>query len=214
MARQTTAKRNTFGAGEILDAALARAERDGWDAVRLADVAADLAIPLADIRACYRDKDALADALFARGLEAMLAPAERSIAEMPAKERLRFFLLRWFDALSPHRRVAAEMLGAKMWPFHPHHWGPMVFDLSRLIHWLRDAAGLGAAGRRRQVEEVGLTALFLATLAVWCRDDSDGQARTHAFLDAHLDRADRGMARMFRRTDAVEEDRGDGEEAA
>ena len=106
-------------------------------------------------------------------------------------------MLRWFDALTPHRRVTAEMLAAKMWVFHPHHYVPMVFSLSRLIQWLRDAAGLDAAGRRRQLEESGLTVLFLATLAVWCRDESEGQERTKAFLRRRLERADAVMTRLF-----------------
>lgn len=199
MAKATRSTRNAPDAGEILDAALARAEAEGWEAVALRDVADELGIPLSELHAHYRDKDAIANALFARALDAMLAPVERAVMQMPAKERLRFFLLRWFDALGPHRRVAAEMLAAKAWPFHPHYWVPMVFDLSRLIQWLRDVAGLTAQGRRRQVEEVGLTVLFLGALAVWCRDDTDDQARTRAFLDTQLTRADGAMARLFDR---------------
>jgi hypothetical protein len=86
-----------------------------------------------------------------------------------------------------------------MWPFHPHHYVPMVFNLSRTIQWLRDAAGLDAGGRRRQIEEIGLTGLFLATLAVWARDDTPGQERTRRFLDRRLARADMLMAVACRR---------------
>jgi hypothetical protein len=73
----------------------------------------------------------------------------------------------------------------------------MVFNLSRLIQWLRDLAGLDAGGRRKQIEETGLTALFLATLAVWCRDDTENQERTRAFLKHRLAQADGLMARLF-----------------
>ena len=108
-------------------------------------------------------------------------------------------MLRWFDALAPRRDVTAQMLAAKMWPFHPHHWVPMIFDLSRTILWLRDAAALDATPPRRQVEEVGLSALFLATLAVWARDDTAGQERTRRFLSRRLGAADRVMTRVFAR---------------
>jgi hypothetical protein len=90
------------------------------------------------------------------------------------------------------------MIAAKLQPSHPHHWVPLIFNLSRTIHWLRDAAGLDAAGRRRQIEEIGLSALFLATLAVWARDGTADQERTRAFLDRALARADGAMARLFR----------------
>ncbi len=182
----------------ILDTALDIAEEAGWGSLRLRDVAARVKIPLAEVRRHYRDTDAIANAWFGRALDAMLAPVPRGFHRLPATARLEGMMLRWFDALAPHRRVTAEMLAAKMWVFHPHHYVPMVFSLSRLIQWLRDAAGLDAAGRRRQVEETGLTVLFLATLAVWCRDETEGQERTRAFLARRLERADAAMARLFR----------------
>ncbi len=73
----------------------------------------------------------------------------------------------------------------------------MIFNLSRTIQWLRDAAALDADGRRRQIEEVGLTALFLATLTVWLNDETQDQERTRAFLRRRLARADRAMVRLF-----------------
>jgi AcrR family transcriptional regulator len=178
----------------ILAAAMAMAERDGWDNLRLRRLADELSIELADLRAEFRDADAIADAWFRRAERAMLAPVGRHFYDMATKERVRVLMLRWFDALSPHRRVTAEMIRAKLWPYHPHHYVPLVFNLSRLIQWLRDAAGLDTGGRRRQLEEIGLTVLFLATLSVWCADASEGQARTRAFLDKRLAEADRLMA--------------------
>ena len=72
---------------------------------------------------------------------------------------------------------------------------PLV--VPRLIHWLRDAALLDASGRRRQMEEIGLTMLFLGTLAVWRNDASEGQAETSAWLRRRLARADRQMAWLW-----------------
>ena len=63
-----------------------------------------------------------------------------------------------------------------------------MFNLSRTIHWLREAAQLpaeyGTAESER--EEIGLTALFLGALLVWTRDDSSGQERTKQFLRREL----------------------------
>ena len=181
----------------ILKAALAMAEEEGWASVGLSAVAARAKVPLVELRRHYRDMDAIADAWFRVGLDAMLAPPPRGFSRRPPAERLEILLLRWFDALAPHRRVTAEMLSAKMWVFHPHHYVPMVFNLSRLIQWLRDLAGLDAGGRRKQIEETGLTVLFVATLAVWCRDDTKNQERTRAFLSRRLDQADGLVARLF-----------------
>ena len=201
MAKAKTRSKTLPDAEDILDAALAMAEDTGWDGLSLRALSVSLDISMAELRCHYRDSDAIADAWFRRAETAMLAPTGRRFRDLAAKERIKLLMLRWFDALAPHRRVTAAMLGTKLWLFHPHHYGPMVFNLSRLIQWLRDAAGLDASGRRRQVEEVCLTALFLATLAVWCRDDSDDQQRTRAFLDRRLGQADRLMASCWPRKD-------------
>ena len=181
----------------ILKAALAIAGEEGWASAGLSVVAARAKVPMSELRRHFRDTDAIADAWFRVGLDAMLAPPPRGFSRRPAAARLEILMRRWFDALAPHRRVTAEMLSAKLWIFHPHHYVPMVFNLSRLIQWLRDLAGLDAGGLRKQIEETGLTALFLATLAVWCRDDTENQERTRAFLKRRLAQADGLMARLF-----------------
>lgn len=181
----------------ILDRALGLAGDIGWDAFSLSALAADLGLSPADLADHFRDKDALANAWFARARDAMLAAPPRGFARQPVRDRLNILLLRWFDALSPHHAVTVQMLRGKLWPFHPHHYVPMVFDLSRLIQWLRDAAGMTAGGRQRQMEEIGLTLLFLAVLRRWCRDGSPDQAEARAFLARRLDRADALAGRWF-----------------
>jgi len=183
-------------AERIVDEALRLGSEEGWQHDRLLPLAERMGITVNEIRQRYADPDAIADAWFARALDAMLAPPPDGFAELPAVDRLEVLMLRWFDALAPYRRVTAEMLAAKLHPPHVHHWAPAVFHLSRKIQLLRDSARLRATGRRRQIEEVGLTALFVTTLFVWCRDNSPGQERTRRALSAWLSRADRVMARL------------------
>ena len=190
----------------IVDAAIGLAEDIGWERVRLREVAAKLKISLADLHMHYRDLDAVADAWFDRATMAMLAASPRGFAALPADERLYLMVMRWFDALAAHRRVTGQMLAGKLYPAHLHHWVPMIFNLSRTIQWLRDAARLDATGRQRQMEEIGLTGLFLATLAVWLRDDTPEQERTRRFLRRRLANGDRLMARLWRRTTPVDVD--------
>lgn len=185
-------------AERILEATLALAEVQGWEEVRLRQVAEQLELPSSEVLAHYRDLDAVADAWFGKALEAMLATPPEELADLAPRERLHHLLMRWFDRLVVYRRVTGEMLSTKLYLSHPHHWVPMIFNLSRTIQWLRDCAGLDAGGLRRQVEEVGLTSLFLATLAVWVRDDSEGQARTRAFLARGLGLADEVLGRFDR----------------
>ena len=101
-------------------------------------------------------------------------------------------MLSWFDALAPHRAVTGEMLRAKLHPSHPHHWVPMIFDLSRLMHDFLDVARIASTGRQRALAEVGLTLIFLATLQDWLRDAD----RMPGVLLGRLQRADRWLARL------------------
>lgn len=181
----------------IVDATLDFAEEVGWEGLALRRVGEHLGVPLAEAPDRYRDLDAVADAWFRRAWAAMLAPPPGDFAARPARERLHLMTMRWFDALAPHRDVTGQILAVKLYPSHPHHWTPLAFNLSRSIHWLREAALLDATGRRRQMEEMGLSALFLATLAIWLRDDTPDQARTRRFLSHRLEDADRLMVRAW-----------------
>ena len=177
----------------IIDAALATAEEDagGWYDLRLHLVAQRLGVPLEAVLERFRDADAIADAWFARALRAMVHGDEPGFGALPPSARVHAALMRWFDAQAAHRRVVGGMIGAKLHPSHPHHWVPMVFSLSRLIHWALEAARLDARGLPRQAEEVGLTLVFLRALQVWLNDGSPGQRRTRAYLRRNLGWLDR-----------------------
>ena len=173
----------------IVDTALGLAEEKGsWSAVRLHDVADRLSVPTPQILDHYRDVDAVADAWFLRGLKAMVGPKPADFLENPEWRRIEICLLAWFDTLSEHRRVSAQILRGKLHLSHPHHWVPMIFNLSRTVQWLREAAHLPAVygSRRAQLEEVGLTALFVGALLIWTRDDTASQERTKEFLRREL----------------------------
>jgi AcrR family transcriptional regulator len=185
-------------ADRIVDETLELAEEVGWQHVHLRAVADRLGAPLAEVRRHYRDLDAVADAWLARADRAMLARRDDAgFAGLPAEERLYACITRWLDSLAGHRRVTAEIFRAKLYLGHPHHNIALVLWLSRTVQWLREAAHLEAAGRRRQTEEIGLSALFVATLVMWSRDQSENQGRTRHYLSRRLDLADRIMARLW-----------------
>jgi AcrR family transcriptional regulator len=184
------------GPEAILDAALGLAQTRGWAGTSLAQVARALDVSLADIRAHFRDKDALANAWFERALAAMLAPGPDGFAALPVEERIVESLRIWFAVLSTHRRATRDMFLAKLYPGHPHHWVPLVFDLSRFVHWLLDAADLNSPPPRRQLEEVALTALVVSAHMVWLSDPTAEGRLADAFLGRALRRGGRLFARL------------------
>ena len=196
--KRNSHKKSKISAEKILAAALNRAEAEGWQNIRLHDIADDLGTTLTIVREHFHDQDAIANAWFSKSLDAMLAPTEKGFRDLPPKERLFLIVMRWLDAMAAHKGVTVQMIQTKLYPGHPHHWGPLVFNLSRLVHWIREAALLDARGRQRQVEEIGLTTLVLTTLGVWGTDQSEDQDRTKRFIRNRLETADRVMSRVFR----------------
>jgi AcrR family transcriptional regulator len=199
-ARRTPPGARPRPAGRIVDATLELAEEVGWHDLRLYQVAERQGVGLEEISAHFRDLDAVANAWFARARDAMLrAAANQDLAQLPPPERLHRVMMSWFEVLAPHREVAGEILREKLWPAHPHHWVPLIFDLSRLMHWFLDAARIASTGRQRALAEIGLTLIFIRTLRVWLCDDTPDQVRTRANLRRRLEASDRWLAGAFAR---------------
>lgn len=176
----------------IVDAALTRAEQTSWEAVRLHEVAAVLGVTLNDVRAHFREKQEIVDAWFDRADSAMLTQAARpELSGLPRRERLERVMLSWFDALAPHRRVTRQMILNKLEPGHVHYQLRGLLRVSRTVQWMREAAGRNARLPWRAIEETALTGIYLATFLRWLYDDSLESARTRAFLQRRLERAQR-----------------------
>lgn len=187
----------TKDATRILDTALDLAqERGDWGDLGFKELAARCEMSVNEVRRFYDDTNAIANAWFERALGAMLSN-EYDLADLPVSKRLELIIQRWFDSLAPYHPVTAQMLQTKLHAPHVHHWVPMVFDLSRLIQFWRDAAALNAGGRRRQIEEIVLTGIFLATLRDWCRDSTPDQSEARTRLRKRLSRAEKAAGLWF-----------------
>lgn len=171
----------------IVDAALQLAQARSWEALRLHQVAAQLGVGLEDIRRHFREKEELVDVWFDRADRAMLlVPQGPGWNDCDASERLRRPLLAWFAALAPYRRVTREMLLGRMEFGHLHFHIAGVLRISRTVQWWREAAGCNATLPRRALDETAMTAIYLAVLARWWRDESADAAPTAAWLDGLL----------------------------
>ncbi|MDZ7839551.1 MAG: TetR/AcrR family transcriptional regulator [Gammaproteobacteria bacterium] len=172
---------------QLVDAALALAERQGWEAVRLHQVAAACGVGLDAVRAQFPEKDDLIDAWLDRADAAMLQRFDRGgVDGLPPRERIRKLILVWLEALAPHRRVTREMIRHKMEPGHIHVQFPALLRISRTVQWIREGALLDAPLPRRALEETAMTALFVKTFLCWLGDDSEDFSRTRRRLDRNL----------------------------
>jgi hypothetical protein len=70
--------------------------------------------------------------------------------------------------------------------------------LARSMAATLEAAGFSTTGCRGVLRIKGLSAIYLATLRVWLRDDSEDMAKTMAQLDKQLSRVDGFLGRLTR----------------
>ena len=184
----------------VLKAALSIAAEKEWYNISLSEVASIAGFELNEVLQRFPDTNAIANTWFEQALYAMLAPLPKAQNKLPISERLEIILLRWFKALTPQKQVTVGMLRSKFHLPHIHHWGPLVFALSRHVQLWRETAMLRAVGRQRQIEEIALTAIFLGTLVVWCNDATEGQLLTQKFLKKKLSQGEGIMSRYFEPT--------------
>ena len=177
---------------DVLDAALALADEIGWRNVTAHAIGARLGGGPGLVIAHYNDLDEIADAWFQRALADALSHLPDPA--LPFPERLAHVFGRWLDALSPHRQASLDMIQGKLTPSHPHHWVPLAFSLSRLVHWMLDTAACEATGRRRQATEVMVSALVPAALLRWKRGDDQA---VKDYVTDKLQRMERRLDRLW-----------------
>lgn len=171
---------------QAVEAALELAVEVGWTELRMHMIADRLGVPLVELGCEFRDLDAIANAWFAQLLERTLRESSPRIDGLSADARLLQVMAAWFRAHEPYAAVSRDMLRLKLHPTHPHHWLPMAFDLSRLMHWFLDAARIEGTGLRRALQEIAITGLFLAALARWAWPGQPDPSRALAALERRL----------------------------
>jgi len=200
MARKTTkaksadAKVSAKSPDAIVDAALALAAEQPWDAVRLADIAARAGVSLSALRAAFDGKAAIVAAFMRRIDEAVLDALDPELADEPERERLFDVLMSRFDALMAYKEAVRSI--AKSYGRRPGDLIAMNPVAVRSMVWMLEAAGIDTSGRLGMVGAQGLAVVFGRTLRVWLKDDDPGMARTMVELDRRLTEGGRWMRRL------------------
>ena len=178
----------------VVDAALGLAANRPWREISLSDIAGEAGIRLDQLHGLFRGKDAILDAFTARIDAQVIRGTDEEAAAEPVRDRLFDVLARRFEALQPHRTALASILCEAL--AVPRSGFAGGRRLLRSMTWSLETAGVSGAGPLGAIRVRGLAAVFMSTLFVFLRDDTDDLARTMAHLDRNLGRADRLMARL------------------
>ena len=176
---------------DIYAAAMRVAAGIGWRRTRLADIAEEAGLSLAELHERFISKQAVLDGLIRHIDRVVLTGAQQSDDEDSSyRDRLFDVLMQRFDALNPYKdgiRAIVRDAG-----------GGGVAEilcggcrLLRSMRWMLEAAGIGTTGWLGDLRVKGLAVVFAATVNVWLRDDTEDMAKTMAALDRNLKRAER-----------------------
>ena len=181
----------TIADSDIHAAAMRAAAGIGWRRTRLADIAEEAGLTLAELHARYTSKQALLDGLVRNIDRTVLAGAQQSKDDEDTSYRDRLFdiLMQRFDALNPYKDgLRAVVRDAGSGGIAEILCGGC--RLLRSMRWMLEAAGISTAGWLGGLRVKGLAVVFAATVNVWLRDDSEDMAKTMAALDRNLKRAE------------------------
>ena len=175
---------------DLYAAAMRAAAGIGWRRTRLADIAEEAGLSLAELHARYTSKEALLDGFVRHIDRIVLTGAQQSDDEDGSyRDRLFDILMQRFDALNPYKDgLRAVVRDAGSGGVAEILCGGC--RLLRSMRWMLEAAGIGTAGWLGGLRVKGLAVVFAATVQVWLRDDSEDMAKTMAALDRNLKRAE------------------------
>ena len=173
---------------KAIDAALALAVEGSWRRASLRDIAARADLPLHALHAEMPCKTSI--------LAAMMRDADAAVrSNLPAfededtvRDRLFEVLMSRFDVLTPQR--AGLLALSRDLPRDPLSGLLLAPTLLASMAAMLEAAGVSSKGPLGLVRAKGLAAVWLATMRVWLRDDTQDLARTMAALDRNLRRAE------------------------
>ncbi len=181
----------------LVDAMLDLAAARGWRALGLADIAQAAGVPFAELYPAYPSKASILVAFIRRVDRQVLAAPFKFAPEDSQRDRLFEVLMRRFDALQPHREavrgIRRDLTRA------PAEGAAYLPILCRSMAWMLEAADVSSDGPVGQLKALGLTGVWLRTLAAWLDDDTTDLARTMAALDRNLGRAGRCARILFPR---------------
>ena len=168
----------------VIDAALRVAARRSWRDVRLADIAAEDNIDLAELAKVSSGKTDIVRRFSRRTDRAMLDSLKNQPVDGDAHDRLFEIVMRRLEILAPHRAALASILDAPAG--HPSGLAILAASAATTQRWMLAAAGLEEEGAGGLVKQGGLACVYARTLRVWLTDDDPGLARTMAALDGDL----------------------------
>ena len=177
----------------LFDAFSSQLLERGWSRLGCAEIAAAANIDVAQAFDVFSNRYAYVTYLVRRIDRDMIAQCDSDVDDETARDRLFDVLMARFEAMQAYRPIIETLTeAAKRDPL-------LAFHLVALTHltadWIMEMARISPVGLRGQVRAKGMLAAYARTFKVWLGDDSEDLAKTMAFLDKTLTRAEATLRR-------------------
>jgi AcrR family transcriptional regulator len=172
----------------IIDATLALAAGKAWRDISLAEIAEAAEMSLSDVYGVYASKGAILAGFSRRIDAAVLAGQDEEDRDGSARDRLFDVIMRRFDALAPAKAAVGSIVCDMV-------RDPVIGlcgmpSLAQSMACMLEAADLSTSGLRGALRIKALSAIYLAAMRVWLRDESPDLSQTMACLDRYLRRVE------------------------
>jgi len=172
----------------LIDAALGLAGESGWRRLTMSAIAERAGVPLNEALQVHGSRNDVLRAMGRHVDAAMLKEALGFTEEDSPRDRLFDMLMRRYDTLARWRPGLAAII--RDLPADPVSFVVSMKGVYHSMGLALEAAGLPADGLNGLATRKGLAAVYLSTMRVWVKDDTEDNAQTMASLDKGLDRAE------------------------
>jgi AcrR family transcriptional regulator len=160
----------------------------GWPGLTMHRLARAAGVPLAEIRRQIPSRLHLLK-LHGRAMDATALAGGPSEQQGTPRDRVFDVLMRRIDAMQPHRAGILRLFEDVK---HDPLLGLLLLaELPCSMAWMLESAGLSPAGLPGLLRVKGTTAVWLATVRAWAKDETQDLGPTMAALDKALDQAER-----------------------
>ena len=178
----------------VVEALMRLAAIRPFEDIRIADIATEAGVSLADFRDLYPSKGAVLGG-FSRMIDREVLEGQTDdMAGEPGKERLFDVLMRRLDAMSPYRE---GLKGVSEWLRRDVAAALAMNKVAvNAMRFMMEAAQLDTEGLHGAMKLQGLVIGWSRVLDVWFEDHDPGLDRTMAELDRMLSRGGKVAARL------------------
>ena len=176
------------GAEQILSAALVLIADHPWRGISMEMIAEASGASLTTVYKYYPAKLDLVSGFIERINKRLLAAHDFKDRNEPKRDRLIDVLMRRFELLDPNKRAVRSIIIGSV--FDPYSTLSLLPTFNKAMAWSLEAAGLNASGFAGLIRIKAVSLIYLSTMRVWLKDESEDLSSTSSYLDQSIRRVE------------------------